>query len=439
MPPFFLNSRPLMQYYLYIIISFCYLFLSCSGSKDVAATIQGKNIYLSEIYQNIDKRTFNALNSNKKSGFVRKYVVHKILTTKPKLELENIGLFIEEEKRRFKKSLIVKEVEKYIFNQKVFSDSLLDFVKDAINTDVYVKAITVAHAFSFGKPNKRTKEEAYKRAKTIYNRLFSGELTYKEALSIYSESSPSKIKGNEMGQLYYGLMPKNFNDVVWQSPVGKLHEPLETPFGFHVIIVDHKIPKVGKNKREIEYNKLKSELKKGKYGFQEENFIQFVADLYEKYAVSKNQDELYIAWDSIKTIDGINTMSGVSIDRLAEVETSNILAKINGSDITLGWIINETENYSFYKNISVNNGFSFYKLISDVITKHLMAEWYNDNEELFPYLEKTITHKSINNINTLYFDKIQKLNPDLTKNIIINRFMLENGVVINSELFAEDS
>jgi hypothetical protein len=67
-----------------------------------------------------------------------------------------------------------------------------------------------------------------------------------------------------------------------------------------------------------------------------------------------------------------------------------------------------------------------------------MLQWYKDNREIFPDLEKTIKYKSIQKINTLYFDKMQKLNPDLTKEIIMNRFMLEKGVVINSELFAED-
>jgi len=423
--------------HLLTIIIFC-LLISCSRSDKIVASIDGEPIYFEDIFSAIDESDFNKRSNEEKKTFIRKYAANKILSSIPQQELDEFGFSYEGANNRLRNKLIIKNIEKHIFNQLVISDSTLDFIVNAVNMDIYVKAVTVNHRFSFGKTNPRTKKEALKQAEVIYNRLLSNELTYEEALSIYSESTVSKIKGNEMGQLYYGLMPKKFNDAIWTSTMGYLHEPLETPIGYHIIIVDHKLPKLGTDRREVDREKMVKDLKKGKYGYQEENFIQFVENLYEKYDVSLNQDELYNAWDSLKTIDGINTMSGVSIDRLAEVETSNILAKINGSDITLGWIINETENYSFYNNISVNKGFSFYKLISDVIARYLMSEWYKDNREIFPDLEKTIKYKSIQKINSLYFDKMQKLNPDLTKEIIMNRFMLEKGVVINSELFAED-
>jgi hypothetical protein len=423
--------------HLLTISLFC-LLISCSRSDKIVASIDGEPIYFKDIFSVIDESDFNKRSNDEKKSFIRSYAANKILLSTPQQELDKFGFSFKASSNRLKNKLIIKNIEKYIFKQLVISDSILDFIINAVNMDIYVKAVTVNHRFSFGKTNPRTKKEALNRAEVIYNRLLSNELTYEEALSIYSESTVSKIKGNEMGQLYYGLMPKKFNDAIWTSTMGYLHKPLETPIGFHVVIVDHRLPKLGSNKRDVDREKMVKDLKKGKYGFQEENFIQFVEELYEKYDVSLNQDELYNAWDSLKTIDGVNTMSGVSIDRLAEVETSNILAKINGSDITLGWIINETENYSFYKNISVNNGFSFYKLISDVVARHLMLKWYKDNKENFPDLDKTIKYKSIQKINTLYFDKMEKLNPDLTKEIIMNRFMLEKGVVINSELFAED-
>lgn len=428
-----------MKYYKIILIGFCALLFSCSVSKDVVATIQGENIYFSEIYQNIDENIFNALTPAKKRVFVRKYAVLKILRTKPKTELEESGLFIEEEENRLKNDLIVQKVKKYIMDQCAFSDSMLEYVNQAINTDIYVKTITVSHAFSFGKANERTREEAKKRAKTIYNRLSSGELSYEEALSIYGESPVSKIKGNEMGQIYYGLMPKNFNDVVWSSRMGQLHEPLETTYGFHVVFVDYQIPKAGKNKIKFDPIKLKKELIKGKYGFQEENYSKFIETLYQKYNVSLEHVELYNIWNIVRKIEGVNSMSGIPISMLKNVNSNSVMGRIGAEEITLDWFINKSNDFSFYTNVAIKHGFSFNKIISDVMARYLMVHWYNDNKKLFPGLEKSIKQKYVNKIYSLFLNKMLEHNPDLTKEIILNQFMVNEGIIINNELFTEDS
>jgi heme oxygenase len=403
------------------------------------ATIQGEKIHLSDIYQVFDETTFNTLAPAKKTAFVRKYAVVKYITSHEQQDLTGINFNIAEEKNKLKHDLIIQEIEKYVIDNLHFSDSTLKFVGDALNVDVFVKTLTVAHKFSFGQGNERTKEEAYNRAKTIYNRIFSGELTYEEALSIYGESPVSKIKGNEMGQIYFGLMPKNFNNAVWSSTEGKLLEPLESSMGFHVIIVDRKIPKFGKDKKEFDRDELKKELEKGKYGYQEESFSIFVDTLYQKYIVLLNQVELYNVWDFVQEIEGVRSMSGIPVNKLREVDYNNVIGRIGGKEITLDWIVNEANNFSFYKNVSINSGFSFNKFISDVIARHLLVQWYEDNKILFSGFEKTIRQKSVNKIYKHFLNKTLEHNPDLTKDIIINRFMLENGIVINSGLFTEDT
>lgn len=427
-----------MKYLKTIFISIFYLFFSCSGFKDVAATIQGKNIYLSEIYKSIDKTDFNKLNTTKKRTFIRKYAVHKILSEKPKNVLNEIDLNIEYEENRLKNDLIVQEVEKYISNQFTVTDSILDFVEKALNIDILVKAITVPHRFSFGKASNRSKAEAFERAKTIYNRLSKGDVSYREALSIYSESPPSKIKGNEMGQINFGLMPKNFNDVVWSSPEGKLYGPLETPMGYHVIIVDLIIPKKGKNIIKIDRAKLEKDLVKGKYGYKEESFSKFIESLNQKYDVSIDDDELYNLWDSVQSIEGVKSMSGISITDLLKLNTNRILGKIGNEEITLDWLLRTSNTFSFYSSVAINSGFLFNKFITDVFARYLILQWFDDNKNLFPGFELTLKQKSINKIYSLFLTKTLEHNPELNKDIILNQFMLNEGVVINNELFTPE-
>ena len=193
-----------MKYFQLILIIIFSLFAACTSSDVIVATIQSEKIHLSEIYQSIDETAFRALTPSQKTAFVRKYAIQKHLSANPQNELAKIGFFVKEEKNRLRHDLIVEKVEKYLANKLDISDSTLEFISNALNTDIYVKGLTVTHRFSFGKAQDRTKTAALKKAEKIYMRLQSGELTFEEAMSIYGESQVSKIKGNEMGQIYFG-------------------------------------------------------------------------------------------------------------------------------------------------------------------------------------------------------------------------------------------
>jgi len=46
---------------------------------------------------------------------------------------------------------------------------------------------------------------------------------------------PSKKKGGNLGEFQRGQMVKAFDDVVFKQPVLKVHGPVKTKFGYHLI------------------------------------------------------------------------------------------------------------------------------------------------------------------------------------------------------------
>ncbi len=46
---------------------------------------------------------------------------------------------------------------------------------------------------------------------------------------------PSKKKGGSLGEFYKGDMVKAFDDVVFKRPLLKVHGPIKTQFGYHLI------------------------------------------------------------------------------------------------------------------------------------------------------------------------------------------------------------
>ncbi len=46
---------------------------------------------------------------------------------------------------------------------------------------------------------------------------------------------PSKKEGGHLGEFSPGQMVKEFDEVVFSEEVGKVHGPVQTQFGFHLI------------------------------------------------------------------------------------------------------------------------------------------------------------------------------------------------------------
>ena len=54
---------------------------------------------------------------------------------------------------------------------------------------------------------------------------------------------PSGKKGGELGQFFRGQMVPEFDRVVFEAEVGKVHGPVKTQFGYHLIEITQRSEK----------------------------------------------------------------------------------------------------------------------------------------------------------------------------------------------------
>ena len=52
---------------------------------------------------------------------------------------------------------------------------------------------------------------------------------------------PSGQEGGELGEFSPGQMVKEFDEVVFSEEVGKVHGPVKTQFGYHLIIITSRV------------------------------------------------------------------------------------------------------------------------------------------------------------------------------------------------------
>ena len=62
----------------------------------------------------------------------------------------------------------------------------------------------------------------------------AGETTFEVAASEFSQC-PSGKQGGDLGSFGPGMMVPEFDQVVFNEEVGKVHGPVQTQFGYHLV------------------------------------------------------------------------------------------------------------------------------------------------------------------------------------------------------------
>ena len=90
--------------------------------------------------------------------------------------------------------------------------------------------------------------EALKKIKDLkaqLDKLPAAEVATNFAVLAKANSAcPSSAKGGDLGEFTHGQMVKEFDEVAFKLPVGKVSDPVKTQFGYHLIMTTKKIPAV---------------------------------------------------------------------------------------------------------------------------------------------------------------------------------------------------
>ena len=79
------------------------------------------------------------------------------------------------------------------------------------------------------------------------------------ALAKEHSACPSSAKGGDLGEFGRGQMVKEFEEVAFSMPVGKVSDPVKTRFGQHLIMVTKKVPAVeAKDGKEAQPEKVQA-------------------------------------------------------------------------------------------------------------------------------------------------------------------------------------
>ncbi len=124
--------------------------------------------------------------------------------------------------------------------------------------------------------------ETEEEAKKIREEIVSSNVSFEDAAKKYS-SCPSKEEGGNLGEFGRGMMVPEFEKAAFELEVGKVSEPVQTQFGYHLILVEDKKESVEKEfdaVKDMIVNKMVQEAQQRKY-------IDMIKNLEDKYTVER--------------------------------------------------------------------------------------------------------------------------------------------------------
>ena len=81
----------------------------------------------------------------------------------------------------------------------------------------------------------RSKDEAKKRAEEARDKAKDPKLDFTDLVNLYSDDTATKDRQGSLGKIKRGNVIKEFGDAAWALKLDQVSDPVETPFGFHII------------------------------------------------------------------------------------------------------------------------------------------------------------------------------------------------------------
>jgi len=309
---------------------------SCGLSEDTVAKVGGKSISAEEFKQQLSRRysqrtSYADVDSLGKVNILNNMILQELKASAARSAgLDKDEAFVSELKMQKSRILGNRYFERVIVD-KMFPEEELRAEFDKSKEEVKASHVLIAYKGAQRSSATRTKDEAQKLASDISKRSQKGEDIGKLAEK-YSDDGSAKQNRGDLGYFTWGRMVGAFQEVAFAMEIGSVSDPVETPFGFHVIkVLDHR---ESPNFKAENYEKEKINIKRKLYFTKKDTGMamwnRHSESVREKYGYSADQESIAKVVEVAKT----NTVK-LDMDTFSEEDKNLVLAKWSGGKLAL--------------------------------------------------------------------------------------------------------
>ena len=140
-----------------------------------------------------------------------------------------------------------------LLNQALFNRVLAEVSKDESNArkryetrqhiaeERHLRQILIRSTSSKPVAGKLTPEQALRKLEEIRAKIVAGA-KFDEMARMYSDDSRTKENGGDMALVRKPVLAQEFGDVAFQMKAGEVSKPVQTTYGYHLILVEKIVP-----------------------------------------------------------------------------------------------------------------------------------------------------------------------------------------------------
>lgn len=215
----------------------------------VLASVAGMQITEEEVNEAIigmGQRGQALMNPQGQKMVLEQLINRKLLLAGARKELLEFDPEFKKQLNLMKEELLTKfAISRAIENVKVTDDEAKKFYDENPDRFNAGETVNASHILVDGK----------EKAEAILFDIKEGKITFADAAKQYS-SCPSKENGGELGDFGRGQMVKEFEDAAFAMNEGELSAPVQTQFGWHLILLNKK-----NENTVLSYEEIKDQLK----------------------------------------------------------------------------------------------------------------------------------------------------------------------------------
>ena len=404
-------------------------FFSCgdNSSSTVVVTIDGNKLRSNEFFSSINRTEYYKLKTPIRREKILEFATIRLAAQEARLRNINLTQEALYSLATKKNQLFINLLIKEVINPELLADSVVYEIHELLKTERFVREIVIFHKFSLGHVAERTPVEAQKLANIALKRLRSKNITFDEAVSIYTTVPSLKLRNGEVGYLPYGQYPKNYNDAIWTAPEDTIIGPIKTKYGYHIV-------EVGEIKEIATTNTVETvekAISNGKYGVFSEKMDQFVKDLRGSYNCNLDTLAVIDLWQQIEAGSDYKEMT---FNDLSDIAYDRPIATCDGEELSLNWFVDQGNRHGQINVAVVHAPIALIKNLMDIMNRFLTVRWVSDNDNI----NKKHLHEKVRAIETIllkeaYVQKELEITPQLSESVLFNRLLLNHEIVVNEK------
>ena len=404
-------------------------FFSCgdSSSSTVVVTIDGNKLRSNEFFSSINRTEYYKLKTPIRREKILEFATIRLAAQEARLRNINLTQEALYSLATKKNQLFINLLIKEVINPELLADSVVYEIHELLKTERFVREIVIFHKFSLGHVTERTPVEAQKLANIVLKRLRSKNITFDEAVSIYTTVPSLKLRNGEVGYLPYGQYPKNYNDAIWTAPEDTIIGPIKTKYGYHIV-------EVGEIKEIATTNTVETvekAISNGKYGVFSENMDRFAKNLRGSYNCNLDTLAVIGLWQQIEAVASDKKMT---FSDLSDIAYDRPIATCDGEELSLNWFVDQGNRHGQINVAVVHAPIALIKNLMDIMNRFLTVRWVSDNDNI----NKKHLHEKVRAIETIllkeaYVQKELEITPQLSESVLFNRLLLNHEIVVNEK------